>query len=473
MWRSLVRIVCTFLSYFFVLAFTVCTPPASAAEAEQSATAGTADQTDLFPISISPTKRYLQDALGRPFLIHGDTAWSLIAELTRDEVELYLSDRKSRGFNTLVVSLIEHRFSTNAPANAYGQLPFNTEGHFSDPNDRYFNHADWVLRRARELGFLLLLAPAYMGYGGGDEGWYEKMLASGAGKLRAYGRYIGKRYASYDNIIWLHAGDHNPSDKNLVRAIVDGIVDTAPSTLHTAHCAPETAALDYWDGESWLALNNIYTYGRVLPAAWRQNRRSPRMPFILIESAYENEHGVTEQRLRMQAFDAILGGAAGHVFGNNPIWHFDGPGIYPSPLDWKDALDSAGAKSMQHFQKLMNGLAWWTLQPAQRLIVNNRNQSYWSKFQRWLSSNADKRAVGAVAEDGSLAVIYLPSARSIEINLALLSSTNVTADWYDPTDGSYLSTETELHPNGTQVFTSPERNSAGFSDWVLLLRSQR
>ena len=64
-----------------------------------------------FPLSVGPGERYLVDAAGRPFLIHGDTAWSLIAQLTREDVELYLDDRRARGFNTILVNLIESRFA--------------------------------------------------------------------------------------------------------------------------------------------------------------------------------------------------------------------------------------------------------------------------------------------------------------------------------------------------------------------------
>jgi Protein of unknown function (DUF4038) len=77
-----------------------------------------------FPLRVEAGKRYLVDAVGKPFLIHGDTAWSLIADLTREDVERYLADRRDRGFNTLLVNLIETRFARNAPANAYGELPF-------------------------------------------------------------------------------------------------------------------------------------------------------------------------------------------------------------------------------------------------------------------------------------------------------------------------------------------------------------
>ena len=79
-------------------------------------------------------------------------------------------------------------------------------GDFTTPNEAYFEHADWVLRRAGELGFVVLLTPAYLGYEGGGEGWYRDMAAAGADHLRSYGRFLGKRYRSFKNIIWVQAG---------------------------------------------------------------------------------------------------------------------------------------------------------------------------------------------------------------------------------------------------------------------------
>src|SRR4029453_2741845 len=42
-----------------------------------------------------------------------------------------------------------------------------------------------ALRRAAEKGLLVLLAPAYLGFAGRDQGWYEEMKANGAAKMRA------------------------------------------------------------------------------------------------------------------------------------------------------------------------------------------------------------------------------------------------------------------------------------------------
>ena len=213
-----------------------------------------------FPLAVSPGKRYLDDAEGRPFLIHGDTAWSLIADLTREDVDLYLGTAAARGFNTLLVNLIESRFATNAPANAYGQLPFQGRtfkavvalidllslAHYGTsathlvvdytmPNDAYFDHADWVLRRAAEEGFLVLLTPSYVGFDGGSQGWYAAMVANGPERLREYGEYLGRRYRDFDNILWVHGGDYDPPRKDVVRAIAEGIAAFDPRA--SAYCA--------------------------------------------------------------------------------------------------------------------------------------------------------------------------------------------------------------------------------------------
>jgi hypothetical protein len=103
--------------------------------------------------------------------MHGDSAWSLIADL-KEEAYLYLEDRKARGFNTVLVSLLEHRFSRNAPANAYGEKPFDELDNFGVPNQAYFAHADRVLQKALNSDFWFC-SPAYLGYGGGDDGWYR------------------------------------------------------------------------------------------------------------------------------------------------------------------------------------------------------------------------------------------------------------------------------------------------------------
>ena len=448
-----------------ILASAIAAAPFAAGSRVFSQSAAAASHGDsgevTFPLRTRTSQRYLEDAAGKPFLMHGDTAWSLIAQLTREDAEKYLEDRRQRGFNTILVNLLEHRFATKAPANIYGQPPFTVAGDFSTPNEAYFAHADQVLRMAAEKGFLVLLAPAYLGYDGGPEGWYKTMVANGLATLRVYGQYLGRRYRNLNNIMWAHAGDYNPPNKDLVRAVADGIRDFDTISLHTVHCAPETAAIEYWKGDPWLHVNNVYTYKPVYAPALRQHAQAARMPFFLLESAYENEHGATELRVRIQAYQALLAGAAGQVYGNNPIWHFDGPGLHPVPASWQESLNSRGAQSMAHLRALFAELPWWTLEPdtAGTFLVAG-------------AGGGMERAVAAVAQDKSMAILYLPTLRKVRVDLGRLVGPKITARWYDPSSGTFATVNGSPFPKAASHILQPDTlNSAGLGDWILLLES--
>lgn len=415
----------------------------------------------LFPLRIAAGGRYLVDNTGAPFLMIGDSPWSLIAQLNRSEVDQYLDDRRARGFNTLIVNLLEHKFSDNPPKNAFGDGPFTTPGDYSTPKEAYFAQADWVIQRAGEKGFAVMLTPSYLGFNGGDEGWYQDMAANGTGRMREYGRFLGNRYKSFENIIWLNGGDYNPPNAALVEQVAEGIREFDTNGLQTAHTAPENAATDIWGGEPWLALNNVYTYGAVYAPSLTQYARPGMMPFFLIESAYEDDFlAANEQRVRTQAYHALLSGAMGEFFGNSPIWHFNSPGMTPS-TPWQAALDTRGARSITHLRNLFTPQKWWMLVPdsTNTLLTSG------------LGSDMD-RAVAARASDGSFAIAYMPSSRTISIDLGRLAGPRVTARWYDPTLGIFTTVAgSPFNAAGVQGFVPTGNNSTGFSDWVLVLES--
>jgi len=418
------------------------------------------ESSAVFPLAISGSRRYLQDAAGRPFLMTGDTAWSLIAELKRDEVDVYLSTRQQQGFNTLLVNLIEHHFSSNPPADAYGEQPFRAPGRFSEPNDRYFDNAYWILRRASELGFLILLVPAYLGAGGGDEGWYVDMKAAGLEALRAYGRYVSQRYRDLSNIIWVHGGDHDDPDRSLARAVAGGIVEADSKALQTVHSSRDTVTPDYWRGESWLSIDTVYTYGDVFEAVASEHARGLPLPIVMIEAIYENEHGLDEQRVRAQAYGAILGGAAGQIYGNNPVWHFSGPGLFFSVFGWRHALDSSGASSIGHLRRFFEPLEWWKIEPDHGVVLadgEGRNDDYY--------------AICGIAADRSFAVIYASYARQLTVKTPWSDAKGMDARWYDPAAGLFADpAPIAASVDQGLIFTVPDgSNASGYDDWLLLL----
>lgn len=418
-----------------------------------------AARTDTFPLRISADASHLVDADGRPFLLHGDTAWSLIAELTKEEADLYLADRRSRGFNTLVVSLVEHKFASDAPANAYGDRPFPEDRPF-EPNPAYFDHARWVVARAREEGFVVLLAPAYLGFGGGEEGWYARMLSAGPERLRAYGRYLANRFGGLDNIVWLHGGDYDPADPSVVEAVVDGLCAGGDAALAAAHAGPDSIPAQVWPDAGWMDIETVYTYSDVYRQVLERRQMELGRPLLMLESVYEGEHGSTGQSLREAAYGALLGGAAGHVFGNNPIWHFSGPGIYPAEETWREALSSRGAQSMTHLKTLFDGIEWWTLVPSQG---------------GGPVGGKARRVMTAVADDRTWSLSYLVEPETVRIEPGAFAADTLGIRWYDPSAGT-MSAEVEIQAGeGRPVAVAPPAasNQAGYRDWVLLVSARR
>lgn len=417
-----------------------------------------ANGAPAFPLRVARHGRHLEDSAGRPFLIHGDTAWSLIVQLRLEDAEAYLRDRHTRGFNAILVNLIEHRFGSRAPANIYGEPPFRVGQHFTQPNEAYFLHADRVLRLAERLGLLVILAPAYIGTGGGPEGWYAAMRAAGPARLRDYGAFVGRRYGAMRNILWLHGGDYDPPDRGPVLAVAEGLRPAQRHVLHSAHCAAETTAARIWGDTDWLDVDNVYTYRAVwdaLPAALREPRRRP---FFLVESCYENEHGATSERLRTQAYQALLGGACGHLFGNNPIWHFDAPGAREAPVTWRAALSGPGTRGMERLHAVFRTVAWqrFDVGRAHEILPVPRGEGF-------------RRQVAAITSDRLTALVHLPEAQPVTVDLRQLQAGRLALRWIDPSSGSV----SPVHGVERAIVSlrPPGRNQDRHGDWLLEVRA--
>jgi hypothetical protein len=400
-----------------------------------------------YPLKISANRRYLVDQNNAPFLYQGDTPWSLIVGLTKEEAEEYLENRRRKGFNSLIVNLIEHKFCAHPPQNRAGDEPFTKLGDFSTPNENYFAHADWVIEKAGEMGMQVVLAPIYLGYKGTDEGWYEEAVANGPAKCREYGRYVGKRYGRFPNLLWLMGGDRDPEYAlDCLNQMALAIKEADGRHLFTAHVAPEHSPLDVIPGATWLDLNTTYTYKLVHDSLLRDYNRTPVRPFFLIESTYEGEHNSTPVQIRRQAYWAILCGAAGQSLGNRPIWLFD-PG-------WRAAMDAEGSVSMAHLKALFDSRPWYELVPDQKHQVVTEGLGEF---------NGLDYLAAARAADGGTVIAYMPSRRKVTVEMSKISGSLAKVWWFDPRTGKAESVGT-FAARGAREFTPPAEG-----DWVLVL----
>ncbi len=284
--------------------------------------------TPDFPLNVSENRRHLVDQGGVPFFYNADTPWMLFTKLNEPEAKEYIALRKQQGFTALQVMLTGFLGMTNLA----GELPFtgtSPEQDFAQPNEKFFAHVDRVVAEAQRQGFLLVIAPAWSGCCG--EGWAGKeknralkpLNANGAEKSRELGRWLGKRYGKFDNILWPLDGDNDPNNARAeIRALGLGLKDTAPQQLITFHAASTHSSTDVWPAdERCLDVSMVYSYFRGFNKAWKKGQpdiyevshaefaKIPVRPFFLGESTYEGEHDAwgSGVQARKQAYWAVLG----------------------------------------------------------------------------------------------------------------------------------------------------------------------
>ena len=188
--------------------------------------AGDAGALPAFPLRVSANHRQLEDVAGRPFLYTADTPWHLFMRLNREETERYLADRAHRGFTAIQVQLVPEGTGA-ATTNRFGERPFLTPFDLATPNEKYFTHVEWVLKRAEAHGLLVTLNPAWLG--GGEGGWRDVLKTNGVANCRAYGEFLGARFRPHPNLLWLDGGDRDPGLwLPFVRALAEGLKSRAP-----------------------------------------------------------------------------------------------------------------------------------------------------------------------------------------------------------------------------------------------------
>lgn len=411
----------------------------------------------MFPLSVSANQRYLQTAGGQPFLIHGDTPWSLQVQLTAAQMDTYLDDRQAKGFNAVLFNLVEHLFSSQSPAyrDVVGNDPFTGMSFGSVDWDNlaeaYWARVDYAINAALSRGILCMVQPAYLGFGGGsgqagDQGWDGEVNNASDANLQAYGAALATRY-SQANIIWCMGGDYNPPTPAKQWNIATGIRSVRPSAIITAHGNRLTEAYTVWAGQTGFNLNNIYVDhdGVAYSQAAAAYARSGPMPFFFIEGAYGGAS--PDADVRRQIYHALLSGACGHFYGTYPVWGFGEPvanGGGGAAAALSGSLDLTSTLEAGHALALFSSYAWHLLEPKTDTSLVTTSLG-----------SGTSRICPARASDGSFAMVYTGGS-NFTVNMAAFTPSSVRARWFNPTTGAYSTASGSPFANtGTQAFTAP------------------
>ena len=84
-------------------------------------------------LKVSNDQHFLETESGEPFFWMGDTAWELVHRLDKEEVLIYLKDRREKGFSVIQTVILAEQEGLNVP-NAYGEKPLlkNDPGHLNE-----------------------------------------------------------------------------------------------------------------------------------------------------------------------------------------------------------------------------------------------------------------------------------------------------------------------------------------------------
>lgn len=414
-----------------------------------------------FPLKIGDNHRYLTDSQGKPFFLLGDTPWFL-QKLPLEDVRRIMDDRRAKGFNTLFLEILD---DSNLPSrDAYGNVAFGPELDITRPVEAYWKYADTVMEEAAARGFFAIMSELW--YGAGQGLWMHHVTPESA---RTYGHFVGRRYARFKNLMWMHVGDRNTDERltSCANELALAIQQEAPHHLHTAHMEHEYSSADFFNRESWLDVNMAYTYGAsYLQVSKEYQRKDPIRPVVLGETGYEGEPNAIEllpdakpgdlwnpYRIRRNAWWAILSGACGYCAGTR-LWRFE--------PNWREVLNVESVRQAPLIRRLMEPRPWW------RLVPDTRHELVTGGYGQWKQAD---HVAAALADDGALAVVYLPSGGTIQVAMDRFHGP-VTAQWFDPASGRYRSIEgSPLSREGGKDFTSPGGNAAGEPDWVLVLET--
>ena len=464
-------------------------------------------------LRISENGRFFVKADGTPFPWLADTVWTIPQRMKWDDVEYLMQKRKSQGFTVLQIVALdpERDVQMRTPA---GDAALE-DGDLDRLNEKYFAYLDWILDKAEEYGFYVLLLPVWGQLVVGDD-WAGGVFPKTVTEENAYGygEWIGKRYREKSHILWCLGGDRQPVHKgvdyrNVWRRMAEGLAkglldkdlkynEKDPAweelllTYHACHEAEtgECSTLSYWDGEeeAWIRFVMLQSGHGLLPKNYEIVAKEYENPHVRPvwdgEPAYEmmittfppvdeSYHGAW--MVRRRAYWSLLSGSFGHTYGHASVWCSIGEkerGIM-TKYSWYEALQSEGSGQMKYLREIMEDLRLMTCLPASG-IVDGQDGS--EEMNRHVAVSEDA--------EGRFFCAYLPSGGSAAFALKKLPVPFTLQEdclygwWWNPSDGKFYDRKNQPAESAQAISVTDGRLSVTAptegeeKDWVLILMTE-
>lgn len=440
-------------------------------------------------LKISENKRYFIKESGEKFIWLADTDWTMPQRLKWDDVEYLMQKRKTQGFTVLQIVALDPEQDRDI-RNPIGEKAL-INNNLNTPNEKYFEYLDWILEKAEEYGFYVLLLPVWgeLVVGHNWMGEFSEKIVTEENSYK-YGEWIGNRYKNRKNIIWCLGGDRQPIHlgedyKNVWRRMAEGLAkgvlekdlkynvkDSAWNkiliTYHACHEMEtgECSTMSYWnDEEAWISFIMIQSghglevknYNLIKKEYDRENI----MPVFDGEPAYEmmptewpnvkNFHG--DWIVRKRAYWSIFSRSFGHTYGHSSVWCM----VSEKETDnirkysWFEALDNPGAWQIKVLRDFLESRDLTECIPCQEVLINQNKKEI---------DIMDEHVQACIEKKGRFMCIYFPSGGRERIDLSNMSNENLKMWWFNPKNGLCYSQDNKVttEANDINVAINEENN---------------
>lgn len=417
------------------------------------------------PLRVSGQGTHLVHQDGTPFFWLADTAWNGLLKAELEDWEWYLTRRQEQGF-TAVQCIMTHWRA--CPVDSFGERAFEGDEQIRI-NPAFFQRLDAKVAAIARRGMVPALVILWT-LTRKDPGVY--LPEEDAIHLA---RYIVARYGAF-RPVWFLGGDGVFSSalerwRRIGRAVFPG--DGVERSLVTMHPAGNEWVGDEFRDEPWfdfIGYQSGHNGDAMRSFAWiydgppaKEWAQSPPKPVINLEPCYEGHLQVgTDQvfdarHVRIASYYSLLvSPTAGLTYGHAGVWPWSeqtespldhlGAGITPL---WHEGVATPGATSMSVLKHLFDRLEWWKLRPAPHLVVEQPDRKDPLSY-----------VAAAMAEDQSLALVYLPQGGTVTLETGDLKGAR--AVWFDPRTAERI--RAAYARGEREVYTAP-----GEGDWLLIL----
>lgn len=467
-------------------------------------------------LKISDNGRYFVKSDNTPFSWLADTAWTIPQRMKWDDVEYYMEKRKKQGFTVLQIVALDPERDIEM-RNPCGQKALLNDC-LDTPNESYFKYLDWVIEKAEEFGFYILLLPVW-GQLIVGENWMGETFPKTVTEKNAwqYGKWIGERYREKNNILWCLGGDRQPIHKgidykNVWRRMAEGLAEGVTGkdvcynkpdevwdemllTYHACHEQEtgECSTLSYWDDEEqWIRFVMIQSGHGLLPKNYeiikKEYNRERIRPVWDGEPAYEmmptswpvSDSFHDSWMVRRRAYWSLFAGAFGFTYGHASVWctisekEKDQIAVHT----WSEAMDAQGAEQMRYVRAVLDDLQIMRCVPCQRVLMEHSEQK--SRTEVEVKRELEQHIQVCVHPEREFFCAYLPSGGRIRLdNMVLEEKLDIEKNmlylwWFNPRNGKYYTGKGKETKQAVEVNLSGETlqleapDQEVQKDWILI-----